>query len=279
MVAHHGKFVAYLPRLDRQAGDRRLRHRRTEKGRRGPLGRREGWQLAASFTEVESGRRKSRPELEKALAACKKHRAKLIVARPVDRLTRNTQFLLTLLNSGTEVIFCDLPQIPGAMGRMIVTMMAAIAEFEAGLIGERTKAGLKEAKRQGKEWGGAKSKIASDQTGGDGARAEALRPILTELADLPALTVARKFNRRKVERQRAANGTRCRSSGSASGSHERRRQHELVFYDGRRDRGHASPHGERRAPQQAAQLLDHLRRRARGSPAKWSPRLQRRFSC
>ena len=60
--------------------------------------------------------------------------------------------------AGTEVIFCDLQQIPGAMGRMIVTMMAAIAEFEAGLIGERTKAGLKEAKRQGKEWGGTNPK-------------------------------------------------------------------------------------------------------------------------
>ena len=196
MVAHHGKFVAYYRvSTDKQgidgygiAAQKKAVEDRLDGG---------GWQLAASFTEVESGRRKSRPELEKALAACKKHRAKLIVAR-LDRLTRNTQFLLTLLNSGTEVIFCDLPQIPGAMGRMIVTMMAAIAEFEAGLIGERTKAGLKEAKRQGKEWGGTNPKSLQIKQEAM-ARAEALRPILTELADLPALTVARELNRRKVK--------------------------------------------------------------------------------
>jgi hypothetical protein len=39
------------------------------------------WQLAASFTEVESGRRGDRPELAKALAYCKRHKGtKLIVA-------------------------------------------------------------------------------------------------------------------------------------------------------------------------------------------------------
>ena len=84
------------------------------------------------------------------------------------------------------------------MGRMIVTMMAAIAEFEAGLIGERTKAGLKEAKRQGKEWGGTNPKSLQIKHEAM-ARAEALRPILTELADLPALTVAGELNRRKVK--------------------------------------------------------------------------------
>ena len=39
------------------------------------------WQLTASFTEVESGRRGDRPELAKALAYCRRHKgAKLIVA-------------------------------------------------------------------------------------------------------------------------------------------------------------------------------------------------------
>jgi len=40
-------------------------------------------------------------------------------------------------------MFTDLPQVPpGAMGRFFLTMMAAVAEFEAGLTSERTRAAL-----------------------------------------------------------------------------------------------------------------------------------------
>jgi hypothetical protein len=42
----------------------------------------------------------------------------LVVAR-LDRLTRNTRFLLDLVDSGVEPLFCDLPMVPGAMGKMI----------------------------------------------------------------------------------------------------------------------------------------------------------------
>jgi DNA invertase Pin-like site-specific DNA recombinase len=44
-------------------------------------------------------------------------------------------------------VFCDLPQVPaGAMGRFLLTQMASVAELEAGLISERTKAALKVAR-------------------------------------------------------------------------------------------------------------------------------------
>jgi DNA invertase Pin-like site-specific DNA recombinase len=39
------------------------------------------WKLIAEFAEVEGGKRNDRPELEKALAACKKHKAKLVIAK------------------------------------------------------------------------------------------------------------------------------------------------------------------------------------------------------
>src|SRR5262249_45656501 len=42
------------------------------------------WQMVAEFVEIESGKRASRPQLDAALAACKKHKAKLIVAK-LDR--------------------------------------------------------------------------------------------------------------------------------------------------------------------------------------------------
>jgi DNA invertase Pin-like site-specific DNA recombinase len=120
------------------------------------------WQLTASFTEVESGRRGDRPELAKALAYCRRHKgAKLIVAT-LSRLTRDTRFLLTLLDGKVEVVFADLPQVPpGAMGRFFLTQMVAVAELEAGLVSERTKAALAAAKRKGIKLGNPKLAEAS----------------------------------------------------------------------------------------------------------------------
>jgi DNA invertase Pin-like site-specific DNA recombinase len=59
--------------------------------------------LLDEFIEVESGKRAKSPQLEAALAACKKHKAKLVVAK-LDRLSRNTRLLSTLLESGVEVL-------------------------------------------------------------------------------------------------------------------------------------------------------------------------------
>lgn len=105
------------------------------------------------FTEVESGKLSSRPELAKALAAAKMLRLPLVVAK-VDRLARNVAFLEAILASGVEVVFCDIPQVQGAMGRFILQQMAAVAQLEAGLISERTKVALKAAKERGQVLGG-----------------------------------------------------------------------------------------------------------------------------
>lgn len=105
------------------------------------------------FTEVESGKRSDRPELHKAIACAKLYKVALVVAK-LDRLTRNVAFFMTVLNSGVEVVFCDLPQTKGATGRFLIQQMACVAELEAGFISERTKAALAAAKARGKVLGG-----------------------------------------------------------------------------------------------------------------------------
>src|SRR5260221_555978 len=111
------------------------------------------WSIIAEFTEVETGKRADRPELDKALAAARLHRASLVVSK-VDRLTRSVAFLSRLLEAGVDVRFADLPQIEGATGRFLLQQMVAVAELEAGMISKRTKDALAAAKRRGTKLGG-----------------------------------------------------------------------------------------------------------------------------
>ncbi len=102
------------------------------------------WPLVAEFVEVESGRKDDRPELEKALAACRIHKAALIVAK-LDRLSRDAYFLLGLARSKVDFICCDMP----SANSLTVGIMAMVAEEEARLVSVRTRDALKAAKARG----------------------------------------------------------------------------------------------------------------------------------
>jgi DNA invertase Pin-like site-specific DNA recombinase len=111
------------------------------------------WSLVNEYVETESGRRSDRPKLVAALAHAKAVGAKLVFAK-LDRLTRNVDLLRSRVNSGVDLVFCDLPSVPpGPTGRFLLTQMAAVAELEAGLIGERTKNALAAAKARGVKLG------------------------------------------------------------------------------------------------------------------------------
>ncbi len=112
-----------------------------------------GGKIVKSFTEVESGKDNDRPEMAKALAHGRRVGATVVIAK-LDRLTRNARFLLGIVESGADVAFCDLPQIPvGAMGKFFLTLMAAVAELEVGLVSQRTKAALAAYKARGGKLG------------------------------------------------------------------------------------------------------------------------------
>jgi DNA invertase Pin-like site-specific DNA recombinase len=198
MIAHRGKFVAYYRVSTTQQGRSGLG---LEAQRKAVRQRLDGgsWQLVGEYTEIESGKRVRRPQLEAALAAAKKHKAKLIVAK-LDRLARNTRFLLTLLDSGVDPLFCDLPEMNGAMGKFMLTSMAAIAELEAGLISERTKAGLAVAKARGVKLGATGAWLARRNRAEAQARAKKLAPLVRELQGrgLSMRAIAAELRKRKV---------------------------------------------------------------------------------
>jgi len=118
-----------------------------------------GATVVAEFVEIESGRKNHRPVLAQALAEARKRKAAIAVAK-LDRLARDAEFVLRLsreaeANGLAGFLFADLPDIDAttSAGRMVLTVMASVAEFEARRISERTKEALAAAKAQGKRLG------------------------------------------------------------------------------------------------------------------------------
>lgn len=156
------------------------------------LARERGAVVVAEFTEVESGRKNDRPVLAQALQEARKLRAAVVVAK-LDRIARDAEFVLRLsreaaANGMGGFLFCDLPDIDAttAAGRMVLSVMASVAEFEARRISERTRDAMAAAKARGATFGGMNSgTIRENQAAKERAKqdAEKLRGVLAPMAD------------------------------------------------------------------------------------------------
>lgn len=134
------------------------------------------WELVREFKEVESGKRTDRPELAKAIQACRVYGAKLVIAK-IDRLSRDAHFLLGLEKAGIDFVAADMPNA----NRLTVGIMAMVAEEERRMISKRTKDALAAAKRRGRKLGGYR-KNARFTRAARQARNEAVERVATERA-------------------------------------------------------------------------------------------------
>ena len=101
--------------------------------------------VVAEFVEIESGRKADRPQLAAAMAAARKRGAVVGVAK-LDRLARDAELVLKLAREADRngfggLLFADLPEVDAttAAGRMVLTVMASVAEYEGRRIAERTR--------------------------------------------------------------------------------------------------------------------------------------------
>jgi len=180
----------------------------------------ENGRLVAEFEEVESGKRSDRPQLALALAECRARRATLIVAK-IDRLARNTKFLLSVSEGAGErgVVFCELPDLPrGPMSKFLLTLLAAVAELEAGMISQRTKAAMAAAKARGVKMGNPNLKPGSPACAQE-ARAERTKIAANYSMDvMPYIVAAKKagaISLREIATALTARGIQPPSGGEA----------------------------------------------------------------
>ncbi len=147
--------------------------------------------LLSEYTEVETGKSKTRPELLKAIAHARRSKATLVVAK-LDRLARNVAFTSALMEAKVDFVACDNPHA----NKFTIHILAAVAEHEAEQISHRTKVALAAAKARGKKlgsarpghWKGRESQRLAGLTKAREAAAEAHRVAATEsYADLVPL--------------------------------------------------------------------------------------------
>jgi DNA invertase Pin-like site-specific DNA recombinase len=159
------------------------------------------WELVAEHTEIESGKNNERLALTKAIEACRRHKATLVIAR-LDRLSRNVAFIAALMDSGVAFVAVDNPHA----NKLTVHILAAVAEHEREIISERTKAALAAAKVRGKRLGNPRLSVA--RAIGRAALASAARerdanvlPIIREIQRAGAKScnaIAAELNARKI---------------------------------------------------------------------------------
>jgi DNA invertase Pin-like site-specific DNA recombinase len=118
-----------------------------------------GWTVQQVYTDHGySGAALKRPALDELLRDTRKHKFEVVLVWKFDRFARSLRQLVSALElfgnfginfvSATEAIDTSLPS-----GELVFQIFGAIAQFERALIGERVKAGLAQARRNGKRIG------------------------------------------------------------------------------------------------------------------------------
>ncbi len=105
-----------------------------------------------------SGRKDKRPALDKLLGAARRREVRAVVVVKLDRLARSVRHLTQLAEEfealDVHLVVLDQSIDTGTpAGRLLFSMLGAIAEFEADLVQERTRAGLAAARRRGVQLG------------------------------------------------------------------------------------------------------------------------------
>ena len=153
---------------------------------------RRGWQIAGGeYVDAGvSGAKETRPELNRLMADAHRRRFDAVVVWRFDRFARSVSHLLRALETfkalGIEFVsFSEQMDTSTPAGKMVFTVLGAVAELERSLIVERVKAGLRNARAKGKRLGRPPLVVDRAQIARLRAQGRSVREIAEELGCSP----------------------------------------------------------------------------------------------
>jgi DNA invertase Pin-like site-specific DNA recombinase len=120
---------------------------------------RRGWEIAGEYVDIGiSGSKEKRLELDRLMADAHRRRFDAVVVWKFDRFARSVSHLLRALDTfnALGISFVSLSEqmdTTTPAGKMVFTVLGAVAELERSLIVERVRAGLRNARAKGKRLG------------------------------------------------------------------------------------------------------------------------------
>jgi DNA invertase Pin-like site-specific DNA recombinase len=148
---------------------------------------RRGWTLAGEYVDIGiSGTKEKRPELDRLMADAHRRRFDAVVVWRFDRMARSVSHLLRVLETfnslGIEFVsLSEQLDTSTPAGKMVFTVLGAVAELERSLIVERVRAGLRNAKAKGRTLGRPKKSVDASEVAGLRAQGRSWRKIARRL--------------------------------------------------------------------------------------------------
>jgi DNA invertase Pin-like site-specific DNA recombinase len=149
---------------------------------------RRGWKFAGEYVdEGISGSKDNRPELNRLMADAHHRRFDAVVVWRFDRFARSVSHLLRALETfkalGVEFVsLSEQVDTSTPTGKMVFTVLGAVAELERSLIAERVKAGLRNARAKGKRLGRPRVAVDAARVCALRAHGRSWREITVEMA-------------------------------------------------------------------------------------------------
>ncbi len=148
---------------------------------------RRGWKLAGEYVDIGiSGTKEKRPDLDRLMADAHKRKFDAVCVWRFDRFARSVSHLLKALETfkalGIEFVsYSEQMDTSTPAGKMVFTVLGAVAELERSLIVERVKAGLRNAKAKGKVLGRPRKVLDLKKIAALRAQGVGLRKIAAEM--------------------------------------------------------------------------------------------------